>query len=82
MFDLRRALGALVSIGMPAADVQSPVLDTDEAATYVHRTPNFVRRVLRYEIPSIQRGERQPLFFYKADLDLWLARNTREPVSR
>ncbi len=66
---------------MTATTVESPVLDTFETAVYVHRSPNFVRRRLRFEIRSIQRGERQPLYFYKTDLDIWLARNTRGAIA-
>lgn len=64
------------------ADIESPVLNTVQAAKYIGRTKNFVRRTLRNEVPCIQRGLRQPLQFMRADLDLWLARQLREPVGR
>lgn len=59
---------------------QSPILSAAQAAEYINRPVNFVRRVLRYELPIIQHGDRGPLFFYKTDLDRWLAQNTRVPA--
>lgn len=58
----------------------SPILNSAQAADYINRPLNFVRRTLRYEVPFIQHGDRGPLFFYKSDLDRWLANNTRVPV--
>ena len=59
---------------------ESPILRVPEAARYVQRSENYVRRVLRYEVPVVQRGRRGPLGFFKADLDRWLALNTKVPV--
>ena len=55
------------------------ILSTPEAAAYINRPVNFVRRVLQYEVPVVQHGQRGPLFFYKTDLDRWLVTNTRVP---
>jgi hypothetical protein len=57
------------------------LLSVPEAADYMRRSANFVRRVLRYECPVVQRGRRGPLYFYKSDLDRWLAQNTRQPAT-
>jgi hypothetical protein len=59
---------------------ESSVLTTPEAAVYINRSVNFVRRVLRYEVPIVQHGTRGPLGFYKTDLDRWLAAHTRIPA--
>ena len=80
MFDLRRALGALVSFGMPA-ETKTSILNAAEAADYIGRSLNFVRRVLRYEVPVVQHGPGGPLGFFETDLDRWLAKHTQEPVS-
>lgn len=82
--DLRSAFSLTVaaasSVVRQAHPYESPVLDTYEAAAYVKRSADFVRRVLRYEIPVVQHGRRGPLGFFRADLDRWLARNTQEPA--
>ncbi len=74
--DLRFAFPAITE--RAGAPHPSPLMDVREAAAYIGRTPNFVRRVLRYEIPVVQRGRRGPLFFYKHDVDLWLASNRQD----
>lgn len=56
------------------------VFDSTETAAYVRRPVSFVRQVLRYEIPVVQHGDRGPLFFYKVDLDRWLAEHTQVPA--
>lgn len=79
MFDLRGGFAIASAVaGMAAHD--SPLMDTAEAAAYIDRTENFVRRFLRYEVPVVQRGPRGPLRFFKSDLDRWLANNTKAPV--
>jgi hypothetical protein len=60
---------------------ESPILNARQAAEYINRPLNFVRRTLRYELPVVQHGERGPLFFYRTDLDRWLRENTRVPVA-
>jgi hypothetical protein len=60
--------------------IQPAVLNSEEAAAYLNRTVRFVQRVLRYEVPVVQHGERKALYFYKHDLDMWLVRNTQQPV--
>lgn len=77
MFDLRGAF-AHTCAGM--ASFESQLLDTAQAAVYIDRSENFVRRFLRYEVPVVQRGPRGPLRFFKSDLDRWLANNTQAPV--
>jgi hypothetical protein len=56
------------------------ILDAQEAADYIGRSLNFVRRTLRYECPVVQHGYRGPLGFFETDLDRWLAKHTQEPV--
>lgn len=75
-YDLRYAFGFDDVAGAP----ESPLLSTPDAANYLGRSEDFVRRVLRYEIPVVQHGARGPLAFFKTDLDRWLATNTRVPV--
>ena len=72
MFDLRRAFHAHDSLGMPA-EAKPHILNAAEAADYIGRSLNFVRRVLRYEVPVVQHGHGGPLGFYETDLDRWLA---------
>lgn len=60
---------------------ESPLLDSEQAAAYLNRSVNFVRRVIRYQVPFVQYGSRGPCYFYKHDLDLWLLRNTHQPVN-
>lgn len=67
-------------MGANQATIQAAVLSTEEAAAYINRSVGFVRRVLRHEVPVVQHGERQPCFYYRQDLDVWLARNTHEPI--
>lgn len=51
------------------------ILLTPDAAEYVGRSVNFVRRVLRYEVPVVQHGPGGPLGCYETDLDPhWVAR--------
>ena len=57
------------------------VLNAQEAADYIGRSLNFVRRTLRYEVPVVQHGMRGPLGFWSSDLDRWLAKHTHEPIS-
>jgi hypothetical protein len=73
-YDLRHAFAADPA-GMAAHE--SPLLNTKETAAYISRSENYVRRILQYEVPPIQRGKRAPLFFFKTDLDRWLATNTK-----
>ncbi len=71
---------------MPTAATAAPavtksrILSTPEAAEYVGRSVNFVRRVLRYECPVVQHQPGGPLGFWTTDLDRWLAKHTQEPV--
>ncbi len=58
------------------------VLNASEAAEYIGRSLNFVRRVLRYEVPVVQHAPGGPLGFWTTDLDRWLAKHTQEPVGR
>lgn len=60
--------------------MESPLMDVVETAAYVKRTEDYVRRVLRYEIPVVQNGKRGTLFFFRTDLDRWLATHTHTPV--
>ncbi len=60
----------------------SPVLNAQEAADYIGRSVDYVRRQVRYEIPVQQKkgSKRGHLRFFKTDLDRWLASNTTTPV--
>lgn len=60
--------------------MESPVLNSEETAAYINRTPSFVRETLKHEVPFHQRSTRGPLFFFKTDLDRWLAEHTQSPV--
>ncbi len=55
------------------------MLDAKQAAAHINRSPAFVRRTLRYEVPVHQHKERGPLFFHQVDLDRWLAEHTIRP---
>lgn len=57
------------------------ILNAKEAADYTSRSLNFVRRVLRYEVPVVQHAPGGPLGFWAQDLDRWLAKHTQEPVT-
>jgi hypothetical protein len=59
---------------------ESPLLTVQNAAEYVQRSVDFVRKELRYEIPYVQHREYGPIFFYKTDLDRWLAAHTTTPA--
>ena len=76
MLDLRLAFAAASDTAGMAAH-ESPVLNTKEAAAYIGRSENYVRRTLQFEVAPVKRGKRGPLFFFKSDLDRWLATNTR-----
>ena len=56
------------------------LLDVPETAEYIRRSQDFVRRHLKHEVPHVQHLTRGPLFFYKRDLDRWLATRTVQPV--
>ena len=60
--------------------MESQLLNTEEAAIYIRRTPYFARHTLKYETPYIQRRRGGPLYFRKSDLDMWIARNTTVPA--
>ena len=62
------------------ASVRRP-MNVEETADYCGRSANFVRRVLRYEVPVVQHGHRGPLGFWPQDIDRWLARHTHEPIT-
>ena len=59
---------------------ESPLLDLSTSASYLGVSDNFMRRVVRYEIPVVQHLPRGPLYFKRVDLDMWIARNTRVPA--
>lgn len=59
---------------------ESELLNSEQAARYLNRPVSFVRRVIRWEVPVHQYGERKPCYYRKQDLDLWVLRNTRHPV--
>ena len=65
---------------VPEVLVRSDLLSVPEAAAYINRSVNFVRRRVRYETPIVQHGDRAPLFFRRSDLDMWIARNTHVPA--
>jgi len=58
----------------------SRLLSTADAAAYVGRSEDYVRRVIKHECPHHQRSPRGPLFFWSSDLDRWLDRYTASPV--
>jgi len=66
----------------PAASAASTrrILNVCDAADYTGRSVNYVRRVLRYEVPVIQHGTRGKLYFEERDLDVWLAMH-KQPAS-
>jgi hypothetical protein len=55
---------------------QVRILNTPDAAAYIGRSINFVRRVLGYEVPVVQHGYGGLLGFHATDLDRWLAKHT------
>ena len=61
---------------------QNRLLPSPEAADYIGRSVDFVRRTLKHECPYVQHGTRGPMGFWTNDLDRWLDQNTRQPVSR
>ncbi len=67
---------------MPAIEAapERRVLNASEAGEHIGRSLNFVRRVLRYEVPVVQHAPGGPLGFWSTDLDRWLAKHTQEPV--
>jgi hypothetical protein len=56
------------------------LLSAHETAEYLTVSLDYVRRVIRYEVPVIQRNPRGPLRFWRRDLDRWLAEHTHQPV--
>ena len=64
----------------PAVSRDSRLLSTTEAAAYVGRSEDYVRRIIKHECPHHQRSPRGPLYFWSGDLDRWLDRYTSEPV--
>lgn len=54
------------------------LLTVPEAATYLGRTIDTVRRLIyRREFRIVQRGDRGKCYIDKADLDAWIERNKR-----
>lgn len=60
--------------------MESPLLTVADVAKYIHRSEDFVRRDLKHEVAHVQHKVRGPLYFFRHDLDRWLAEHTRQPV--
>ena len=60
--------------------MDTDLLDVPETAKYIRRSNDFVRRHLKHEVAHVQHMPCGPLFFYKRDLDRWLAARTVQPV--
>ena len=56
------------------------LLTSEEAAEYIGRSTDFVRRKLKHEVTYHQHELRGPLYFWRRDLDRWLAEHTHQPV--
>ena len=56
------------------------LLSVRDTAEYLNRTEDWVRRVLRYEVPIIQNGNRGPVFFEQRDVDAWVAAHREVPA--
>jgi hypothetical protein len=75
-FDLRGAFNDSFVAEMPAHE--SPLLNVDEAAEYIHRNKVWVYRVLRYKVPVVKLG--QQVFFEKRELDALIANHREVPA--
>jgi hypothetical protein len=56
------------------------LLDSKDAAAHIHKTPDWVRRKLKHRVPFIQHEEGGPLYFWRTDLDRYLAERTQKPI--
>lgn len=59
---------------------ESPLMSNAETSAYIKKSEYFCRTVLRHEIPHVQRGDNGPIFFFKTDVDRWLAEQTKPAV--
>ena len=56
------------------------MLTVKQTAERINRSEDFVRRVLKHEVPYHQRRVRAPMYFQQIDLDRWVAENTVQPI--
>lgn len=56
------------------------MLNVKQTAERIGRSEDFVRRVLKHQVPYHQHRVRGPMFFHPVDLDRWIAENTVQPV--